>query len=85
MDCSNEMKPFKMPRLCGHHEEQYSKALLAGPGAVLHFDEIKHKLPSNYVHKPNTIILIDKHNNPVLKDNGDGTVSGIPIDKFLAA
>lgn len=46
------------------------------------FDDIKDKLPDNYVHKPGTVIMVDDKGNPILADNGDGTVSGIPIDQF---
>lgn len=48
----------------------------------MNFEDIKDKLPDNYVHKPGTVILLDEIGNPILKDNGDGTVSGIPIEKL---
>ena len=40
------------------------------------FEEIKHLLPTNYVHEGGRIILIDDKGKPILSDNGNGTVSG---------
>lgn len=36
------------------------------------------KLPPNYKHLPGTIIMIDSKGDLILKENKDGTVSGIP-------
>jgi len=44
------------------------------------FDDIKDKLPPNFVNKPNTVILIDKDGNPWYHLNEDGTSSGFDYD-----
>jgi len=40
------------------------------------------KLPSNYVEKPNTLIMVDNNKNLIFHDNGDGTVSGLDVKLF---
>lgn len=37
-------------------------------------------LPLTYRHVPNTVVLVDQNDNPVVRDNGDGTWSGLSLD-----
>lgn len=46
------------------------------------WDDIKDILPPNYVSKPNTVILINESGCLILKDNGDGTLSGLDAIQF---
>lgn len=85
-DCPDApLRPFVWPQMpkehfTGEDMKHIKLKMKAGPT----FEDIKGKLPKNYVHKPNTVILMDQNDNPVLKDNGDGTVSGLPVDIFIA-
>jgi hypothetical protein len=40
------------------------------------------RLPSNYRHKPNTVIFITTKDELMFADNGDGTVSGMEVKQF---
>lgn len=87
IQCSDDGRPYvpHLPSpLCSELTSIVKKAFKTQAGPLAHLDRIKHKLPANYVNKRDTVILIDSNDNPILKDNGDGTVSGIPIDPHFA-
>ena len=46
------------------------------------FEEAKKLgiISANYVHKDNTIILVDDKNQGIFHNNGDSTVSGLAIE-----